>query len=143
MKRVLGENWALPALEPLNRDFFTQGRVALQQCRTCAHVQHPPEEVCQACQGFDLDVFLSAGEGRVESVAVAHYPVHPALKDQVPYAIVVVSVNDAAGVLIVGNAVGVLPGEVRIGDSVRAVFEDVEDPVTRERLLIPQWEIVR
>lgn len=143
MKRVLGENWALPALEPLNRPFFTTGKVALQQCRACAHIQHPPEEVCHACQGFDLDVFLSAGEGRIESVAVAHYPVHPALKDQVPYAIVAVSVSDAAGVLIVGNAVGVPPEEVRIGDSVRAVFEDVEDPTTKERLLIPQWEIVR
>jgi uncharacterized OB-fold protein len=99
--------------------------------------------VCEACQGFDFDDFSSAGSGCVESAVVVHHPVHPALADQVPYAIVLVSVADAPGILIAGNVVGTDPEDVRIGDRVRVVFETVSDPQGRETLKIPQWEIVR
>ena len=142
MKRILGDDWALPALDDLNRAFFTAGMLMLQQCKTCAHIQHPPEDVCEACQGFELGQFQSAGRGRVESVAVVHHPVHPALADQVPYAIVLVSVADAPGVLVAGNVAGTEPDAVRIGDEVRVVFETVTDPGSGEALAIPQWEIV-
>jgi uncharacterized OB-fold protein len=142
MKRVLGEEWALPALDDLNRPFFTAGVLTFQQCRSCEHIQHPPEDVCESCQGFDLSSFRSAGNGRIESVVVVHHPVHPALADQVPYAIVLVSVADAPGILVAGNVVGKEPDALRIGDEVRVVFEHVKDPVTGEELRIPQWEIV-
>jgi len=31
MKRLLGDNWALPRLDARNRDFFTAGVLTLQQ----------------------------------------------------------------------------------------------------------------
>ena len=140
MSRVLGDGWGLPALDHLNTAFFTNGKLVVQQCSKCALFQHPPEDVCQACQSFELRHFESAGAGKVESVAVVHHPIHPGLADQVPYAIVVVSVDDAPGVLVVGNGIGKPPGEFRIGEPVRAVMEDVDDPKTGQRLTIPQWE---
>jgi uncharacterized OB-fold protein len=143
MKRVLGDNWALPALDALNRAFFTSGALTLQSCSACGHFQHPPEEVCLACQSFELGAFTSAGKGKVESVAVAHHPVHPALAGHTPYAIVVVSVDDAPGVFVIGNAVGVAPDGVRIGDAVRVVFEEAQDPKSGEQFRIPQWEVTR
>jgi len=142
MKRVLGDNWALPSLDALNRDFFTAGVLTLQQCRQCKHIQHPPEEVCEVCQSFELGGFASAGDGRIESVAVVTQAVHPLLADQVPYAIVLVSVADAPGILLAGNVVGKEPDGVRIGDRVRVVFEDATDPRSGEHLKIPQWRIV-
>jgi uncharacterized OB-fold protein len=143
MKRVLGEGWALPALDALNREFFTAGVLALQQCKTCKHIQHPPEDVCESCQSFDLGSFASAGRGRVESVAVVTQAVHPLLADRVPYAVVLVSVADAAGILIAGNVVGSEPDAIEIGDPVRVVFEEVKDPKTGQELRIPQWELAR
>ena len=143
MKRVLGEGWALPALDDKNRAFFTAGVLTLQRCRGCGHVQHPPEEVCCACQAHAFDAFESVGTGRIESVAVVHHPVHPALADRVPYAIVLVSVADAPGVLIAGNVAGTAPEAVRIGDPVRVVFERASDPASGQELRIPQWEIIR
>ena len=142
MKRILGDRWALPALDEANRAFFTAGVLTFQQCRSCAHVQHPPEDVCEVCQSFELGYFESGGRGRVESVVVVHYPVHPALADQVPYAIVLVSVADAPGILVAGNVAGTAPEAVRIGDEVQVVFEVVTDPKTGDQLRIPQWEIV-
>jgi uncharacterized OB-fold protein len=99
--------------------------------------------VCASCQGSSFDAFESAGLGRVESVAVVHHPVHPALADRVPYAIVLVSVDDVPGVLVTGNVVGTAPEAVGIGERVRVVFEEATDPSNEQVFLIPQWEIVR
>lgn len=143
MKRVLGENWLVPGLDHLNRAFFTSGVLMLQQCDTCGILQHPPEDVCRKCQSFNLGHFQSAGTGRIASVAVNHHPVHPGMKDVVPYAIVLVSVDDAPDVLVVGNAVGVPPDDVKIGDAVRVAFEEAHDTRNGVDLLIPQWEVVR
>jgi uncharacterized protein len=142
MKRVLGESWPLPALDARNRAFFTAGVLTLQQCERCGHVQHPPEDVCESCQSFELGSFESRGEGRVESVAVVVQPVHPLLADRVPYAIVLVSVADAPGILVAGNVVGREPDSVEIGDPVRVVFAEVTDPRTGDQLKIPQWEVL-
>ena len=142
MRRVLGESWPLPVLDDANRAFFTAGVITLQRCRSCRHVQHPPEEVCEACQEMEFEGFESDGRGRVESVTIAHYPVHPSLAQQVPYAIVLVSLDDAPGLLVTGNVVTAAPEDVRIGASVRAVFEEATDPNTGDELRIPQWEIV-
>lgn len=141
MTRVLGERWAVPTLDAHTRAFFTSGVLALQRCRRCAYIQHPPEDVCASCQGFDFDHFASAGIGRVESVAVVTQAVHPLLAEQVPYAIALVAVADAPGVLIAGNVVGREPDAVRIGDRVRVVFEDATDPHSGEALTIPQWVV--
>jgi len=142
MKRILGDDWALPALDEWNRDFFTAGMLTLQRCQSCRHIQHPPEEVCESCQGVEFSAFESAGRGRVESAVVVHHPVHPALSERVPYAVVLVSVGDAPGILIAGNVRGTAPEQVKIGDEVRVVFESVTDPRNGEGLTIPQWEIV-
>jgi uncharacterized OB-fold protein len=142
MKRVLGDSWGLPSLDALNRGFFTAGVLTLQQCTHCKHVQHPPDEVCEVCQGFELGGFVTAGDGRIESVAVVTQAVHPLLAARVPYAIVLVSVADAPGILIAGNVVGRDPDAVRIGDRVRVVFEEATDPRSGELLNIPQWRIV-
>lgn len=142
MTRILGDRWVLPHLDASTRAFFTAGVLTLQQCTQCRHVQHPPEEVCEACGGFELGWFASAGDGRIESVAVVTQAVHPLLAEQVPYAIVLVSIADAPGVLVAGNVVGTEPAAIRIGDRVRVVFETVTDPRTGDELRIPQWEVV-
>ena len=143
VERVLGDRWALPALDAHTRAFFTAGVLTLQQCSRCKHVQHPPDDVCEACQGFALERFASAGEGRIESVALVTHAVHPALTDLVPYAIVLVSVDDAPGILVAGNVAGTEPAAVRIGDRVRVVFAPATDPRTGDELLIPHWEVVQ
>lgn len=142
MTRVLGDDWALPGLDPVNRPFFTNDRLTLQQCSACAHIQHPPEDICSACQSFELGSFTSAGTGRIESVTIIYQAAHPVLKARTPYAIVAVSVDDAPDILIIGNVVGTAPEQIRIGDRVRVVMEKVTDPQSGETLSIPQWEIV-
>ena len=52
------------------------------------------------------------------------------------------SLDGAPGCHAIGNVVGCEPGDVSIGDRVRAVFEDATAP-GGEALRIPQWELAR
>jgi uncharacterized OB-fold protein len=142
MPRYLGADWLLPALDDRNRAWFTSGEIRLQQCRSCERVQFPPEDVCRACGTFELGTKMCAGRGVVESVAVVHHAVHPALRSHVPYAVVLVALDDAPHVRLLGNVLNRPPDEIAIGARVRVVFEEVKDPESGEALRIPQWEAV-
>ena len=141
MARALGDDWMLPEIVDSNRGWWTSGKLPIQCCSDCGALQHPPEEVCGTCQSTRFGEHECKGEGRIESVAIVHHPVHPALADFVPYAVVVVSLDDAPGVNVVGNVVGSPPDAIEIGAPVRAVFEEVTDPETGDELRIPQWEV--
>ncbi|MCP4907864.1 MAG: hypothetical protein GY910_23065 [bacterium] len=93
MSRYLGDDFLLPYLTPNNTPFFTAGSVQIQFCEDCNHAQHPPDDICYACQGTNLVFAPCPGTGRVESCARVHHPIHPALKDKVPYVIAIISVD--------------------------------------------------
>lgn len=141
MTRYLGDDFLLPSLTPNNTPFFTAGRIQIQFCEQCNHAQHPPDDLCYACQGTDLAFRSMPGTGRVESAVLVHHPIHPALKAHVPYVVAVVSVDGAPGCHVTGNVVGCPPETVKIGAPVRAVYEEATDPASGQKLLIPQWEL--
>lgn len=134
----LPQDWALPQLTPFNEAWFTSGTLAVQRCTACATLQHPPEEICHACGAMTFDHVALAPRGTVYSYTVVHYPANPALADAVPYTVVLVSLDEAPEVRVVGNLVGGDPGEVHIGMPVEATWEErtAEDGT---RILLPQW----
>lgn len=140
MGRHLPDGWPLPAVDDLNRAFFTAGRLVLQRCEACGTVQHPPEEVCYRCQGMRFAGVESAGRGQICSYVVAHHPVSPLLGERVPYGIVLVQLDDYPEIRVLGNVVNLAAEELRIGLPLRVTFEEVLDAEGGERLLIPQWE---
>ena len=142
MPRALGDDWLLPALDAKNQAWFGSGTLALQVCTRCQVVQFPPEDACRGCGSFELGTRVSAGRGRVESLAVVHHAVHPLLRPHVPYLVVLVALDDAPHVRLLGNVLNRAYDQVAIGERVRVVFEEVTDPESGERLRIPQWEVV-
>ena len=143
MSRHLGEHWTVPALDPQNRAWFTRGEIVVQACRDCGRDQHPPEELCGACQGADLEFRSRPGTGTVESFVVVHHAVHPGLADRVPYTVALVSLDGTEGASAIGNVVNRRFDAVEIGQRVRAVFETVTEPGSGEQMQIPQWEVVQ
>jgi uncharacterized OB-fold protein len=132
---VLPEDWALPALTPFNEAWFTSGAIAIQRCAACATLQHPPEEVCHTCGSMDFDSVTLGPTGTVHSYTVVHYAANKALADSVPYTVVLVSLDDAPQIRVVGN----LPGtDASIGMPVVAEWDEhtAEDGT---RILLPQW----
>jgi uncharacterized OB-fold protein len=134
----LPRDFALPAITPWNEAWFTSGTLAVQSCASCAALQHPPEEVCHACGATSFTTTVLAPRGVVHSYTVAHYAAHRSLADAVPYAVVLVALDDAPDVRVIGNLVGAEPSQARIGLPVEAVWEErVVDDGTVIRL--PQW----
>lgn len=135
---LLPGDWALPAITATNRAWFTSGEIAVQKCDGCGVLQHPPEEICHSCGGMRFGTETLSPRGTVHSYTIAHYPVHPALAGAVPYAVVLVSLDDAPHLRVVGNMPGTPLADVRIGLAVEAVWEQrVADDGTV--VLLPQW----
>jgi uncharacterized OB-fold protein len=134
----LGEDWTLPGLSPLNRDWFTSGALVVQTCTACGALQHPPEEVCHRCGAMTFTTTTVAPRGTVHSYTVAHYPVHRALVDHVPYAVVLVSLDEHPEVRVLGNVLDVAPEDVRIGMPVVATWQERTN-AEGEHLRFLQW----
>ena len=132
---VLPEGWALPALTPFNEAWFTSGALVVQRCTTCATLQHPPEEICHACGGMVFEGVTLAPTGTVYSYTVVHYAANTALAESVPYAVVLVSLDEVPEIRVVGNIPGV---DVHIGMPVVAEWDEhtAEDGT---QILLPQW----
>ena len=142
MARYLGDDFLLPVLDPNNTPWFTSGSLQVQCCNDCGAQKFPPEDVCVQCRSTNLEFRTLPGEGTVESAVEVHFPVHPLLKDRVPYNIAVISLDGAEGCNAIGNVVNRGSDEVEIGQRVRAVFEEATDPNSGTKLLIPNWEAI-
>lgn len=134
------DDWVLPAVDDVNRAWFTGGELTLQQCAACGHVQHPPEEVCRACGGESFVPRVVAPTGVVHSYTVVHHPVNKALAGAVPYAVVLVALDELPEVRVVGNLLDVAPSDVSIGMPVHAVFPE-RTADDGEVVRMPQWVV--
>jgi uncharacterized OB-fold protein len=99
-------------------------QLAIQRCRSCGAFQSPAEWVCHHCHSRDLAWETVAGRGRIFSWIRAHHAAHPALRQSLPYLVVLIEIDEAPGVRIIGNLLGDPQQEVAIGGPVEAVFED-------------------
>ncbi len=118
----------LPQLNDLNRSFWTggaDGKLRMQRCQNCRHWQHPAGVICPECLSRDLAPEEMSGHATVEAVTVNHQPWIPGI--EVPYVIVIVSLDEQKGLNLTTNIVGVVPESVYIGQRVRVQFEAVED----------------
>jgi hypothetical protein len=129
----------LPAITDDTRPFWEACRrhtLAIQRCTGCGAFRHPPTPVCWRCRGFAHRWAPVSGRGTVFTHAVVHRPFLPELEPHVPYAVVVVALDDAPGVRLVSNLVGAVEGELQVGLPVEVVFEDVSAEVTVPRFRV-------
>lgn len=98
-------------------DAAADGRLLLQKCGTCGHVQHYPRAICARCWSEDLDWTQAKGSGTVWTLTVAHLPGHPAWIPEVPYVLALVELDEGPRVLT--NVVGAPVHHVRVGARVR------------------------
>jgi len=132
----------VPSPDGLDAPFWAglaEEKILLQRCRSCRGWQWGPEWICHRCHSDDLGFDEVAGEGHIYSYERVWHPVHPALKDQGPYLIVLVSLPQADDVRLVGNLLGDPRQAVRIGAPVRAVFEHHAQSEPAFTLL--QWQV--
>jgi uncharacterized OB-fold protein len=136
----------VPAPDGLDKPFW-QGLndevLMLQRCSSCRRWQWGPEWICHRCHSFDLTFEQVAPNGSPNGIIYSYervwHPVHPALKEQGPYLVVLVALPHADDVRLVGNLLGDPRQDVTIGAAVRGVFEHHADAEPAFTLL--QWEM--
>lgn len=130
----------VPSPDGLDAPFWQglrEDRLLLQRCQACTRWQWGPEWVCHRCHSFDLAYAETRAEGRIYSHERIWHPVHPALAEQGPYVVVLVELEHADGVRLVGNLLGDPAQELVIGAPVHGVFEHHPDSDPPYTLL--QW----
>ncbi|MFI7015544.1 Zn-ribbon domain-containing OB-fold protein [Streptomyces sp. NPDC050164] len=113
-------------------EYAARGELRVQACAGCGELRFPPRPCCPHCQSFESEWRRVSGRGRVWSYVVPHPPLLPGYAELAPYNVVVVELDEAPRIRLVGNLVAG-PGEpinslatdrLRIGTRVRAVFAD-------------------
>ena len=134
--------WPLPVTDaPDDAEFYAaarRGELVMQACSDCGQLRFPPRPMCPACRSLQRQWRQLAGCGHIWSFTVPHPPLLPAFNDFAPYPVIVVELDDAPHIRLVGNLVAdanaainsVDPKTIRIGEPVRTVFAPMTDDAT-------------
>jgi uncharacterized OB-fold protein len=119
----------IPHPGELDYEFFAvasrTGKLHVQRCTACGDAHHPPRLYCPKCFAGGSEFAEVSGRGVVYSHTKSHYSAEKAWRDMVPYATIVVELEE--GPRIVGSARGFELDDIKIGVPVRVVTETVDE----------------
>lgn len=128
----------IPVPDERSAEFFKaakQGRLLIKRCPRCGRSLAPQREICDGCSNEALEWTPASGKGSIYSFVVMHQVLHPAFRDEVPYNVIVVELDE--GPRLTSNLAGTANSEIRVGDRVEAVFEDLSEEVA-----VPKFRVV-
>jgi uncharacterized protein len=110
-----------------------QRRLVLQRCSVCSTWIHPPRFACPACQSAQIAPAQASGFGSVFSWSVMHQRGVPGFDELIPYAVVLIELDEQPGLLAVGHVIDCPPADLFVGLAVEVCFEE------RDHVVLPQW----
>jgi uncharacterized protein len=119
-------------------DAAKRGVLELQRCRSCGHFQHPPYATCVQCVSTDLKFEPVRGLGRIYAYTIMYHTGDKRFAPAVPYASIIVELDDAPGALLAGNLLEAPYTDAKVGRRVEVVFEKLNDDIT-----LPQFRLAR
>ncbi|MBI4610931.1 MAG: Zn-ribbon domain-containing OB-fold protein [Candidatus Rokubacteria bacterium] len=122
---MAGYTKSLPDITTESRPFWegcSRHQFLVQRCRACGARQHYPRGVCGSCWNDDLEWQPGSGRGTVYTFTVTHRTQARGFKDEVPYVLAWVELEE--GVQVLTNIVGCDPSRVAIGMPVQVTFEE-------------------
>jgi uncharacterized OB-fold protein len=121
----------LPQVTPEMKPFWDAARrheLVVQRCTGCGTHRFPARDICSRCLSRDAAWTPVSGRGSVFSWAIMHQVYHPGFAAEVPYAVVVIELDE--GARLVSNLVDCPPADIRAGMPVEVVFDDVAPDVS-------------
>jgi acetyl-CoA acetyltransferase/uncharacterized OB-fold protein len=118
----------LPLVTEENEFFWTSGadgKLRLQECRTCESLVHPPAPVCRYCRSRDIGVRELSGRATLAGFTINERFSLPGLP--APYVIAQVAIAEDPRVRLTTNIVDSDFEALELGQQVEVVFEQVED----------------
>ncbi|MBM3946509.1 MAG: Zn-ribbon domain-containing OB-fold protein [SAR202 cluster bacterium] len=109
-------------------DGLRRHELLIQKCADCGALRHPPRPICHACRSGRKEWVKASGRGVVYSYTIVPQATHPAWRDKVPYAVVIVELEE--DVRLVSNLEGVPNEQIKVGLPVEIVYDDVAPDVT-------------
>lgn len=73
---------------------LTRGELLLQHCLSCSAVHYYQQGMCRLCGSTHLEHRAASGRGTVHSFSVVHRAPGPAFKDETPYAVLLVALEE-------------------------------------------------
>ncbi|MGE4242459.1 Zn-ribbon domain-containing OB-fold protein [Ramlibacter sp.] len=110
-----------------------EGQLLLQHCLDCKRVQFYQQRICRECGSGNLEHRPASGRGKVHSFSVVHRAPGPAFKGDVPYAVLLVELEE--GPRMISGYAGDDPGAVTFDQDVELVIDtSAEVPLPKFRL---------
>lgn len=103
-----------------HRACLEAGMLTIQRCGGCGVWRHPPRRFCARCASPDAGFEPVRGTGVVRSLAVSHRSMDPGWQAEVPFATLVVELDEGPRVLAATHA---RPDDVAIGTHVTCTIE--------------------
>lgn len=113
----------------------SEGRLVVQGCKACGHLQFYPRNLCLQCQSDALDWTAVSGFGRIYTFTVNHRAPNAFFKARLPYVVAVVELDE--GPRLMANILDAAPEAVAIGARVKVRFENASDEIT-----LPQFALL-
>jgi uncharacterized protein len=117
-----------PSPSGFTQEFYqhcARGELRFQRCAACRTWRHPPRVTCARCGSQASSWELSSGRGTLFSWTVTHQPLAPGFADDVPYAVIVVELEE--GVRLVSGLRGLAPDALELGMSLVVEFVPVSE----------------
>lgn len=99
------------------------GVLAIQRCKQCQTLRHPPRPMCSECRSLEWDFVAASGKGTITSYTTLHYPQFPGYE----YPLNIILVDLEEGTRVTSCLTGCTPDEVDFGKEVIAYIHEDED----------------
>ncbi|MCR9187128.1 MAG: Zn-ribbon domain-containing OB-fold protein [Halieaceae bacterium] len=99
-----------------------EGNLAIQRCKACSTLRHPPRPMCGDCQSLEWDHVVASGRGTLDSFTVLHHPQFPGFD----YPLIIILVKLEEGTRFTSQLINCSEDAVEFGMPVEMVMH--EDP---------------
>jgi uncharacterized protein len=103
-------------------------QLKIQRCAECGHHQFYPRIYCTKCMSDRVEWVEASGRAKVLSYTIVHRPVSPAFKEEIPYVVALVTLDE--GPTMMTNLVRYAPNQLAIGMPVVVTFEDWTEEIS-------------
>jgi uncharacterized OB-fold protein len=131
----------IPVPNDYTKPFWESARhgvLSLQRCQACGHFQHPPYATCVRCMAIDLRFEPVSGRGAIYAYTIMYHTGDQRFAPAVPYASIIVELDDAPGALLAANLLESPYTEAKVGRRVEVLFERLNADIT-----LPQFRLAR
>ncbi len=134
----MSQDHPLPAMTADTEAYWRaakEGRLVVQQCRSCGKTQFYPRFFCISCLSEEIGWVDTSGRGRIYTFTICRIPGNPAMKDRTPYAVAVIDLEE--GVRMLTEIVDSGLEHIAVGAEVEVVFESVGPDI-----VLPQFRLL-